>query len=571
MTSTRFKGFFVACLLGVCAYTGAAGTAHAEEIINSFASDITLAEDGTFAVTETIEYTFDAPRHGIFREIPLVHPEAPSSVLKQRLIEINLTSVRVDGEEVSYVDESGDGLFKVRIGDASGTIEGTHTYEIKYTVGGGLWYPENEAPELYFNVTGSGWDVPILSAEATVRSGTSVFRTEHSCYTGAAGMQGSCAITVDTNGAVHFHTIAPLDPGEGLTIAQAVEYGTVATDIRERIRWGLIAIPFVLLCALYGAWRVYRYKTAFKTGAPIIAEYEPYPEVKPMYAGLLMDKQLDPRDVTAGIVYLAREGYIKIRHTEKKVLFFFEVDDYEITLQKPIADLGGAFEETLLVMLFGSTDTAVGTTRTLSDLKHDLSEQKENYERLTALKSALHEDLKTRGFMSGFEFSKIFNRRTLFGFVGVMIVLALISDTAVILLIAAAVILFAVIADGRRTRKGYEALDHLLGFKEFLSVTDTERFAFHNAPQKSPEQFMEYLPYAIAFGVEKEWAEAFKGITIPNPDWYDGSTTARAFVATDFTHSIGAFSTALASSGTSGSTGGGSSGGGSGGGGGGSW
>ena len=83
---------------------------------------------------------------------------------------------------------------------------------------------------------------------------------------------------------------------------------------------------------------------------------------------------------------------------------------------------------------------------------------------------------------------------------------------------------------------------------------------------------MQYLPYAIAFGVEQEWSEAFKSITIPNPEWYDGGSTS-SFSATNLTTSLGAFSTAFASSsGSSGGSGGsGSVGGGSGGGGGGSW
>ena len=84
---------------------------------------------------------------------------------------------------------------------------------------------------------------------------------------------------------------------------------------------------------------------------------------------------------------------------------------------------------------------------------------------------------------------------------------------------------------------------------------------------------MEFLPYAIAFGVEKEWAKAFEGIIIPNPTWYDGgSGGVSTFNAVSLTNSVGGFSTAFAtSSGTSASSGGGSSGGGGGGGGGGSW
>jgi uncharacterized membrane protein len=109
------------------------------------------------------------------------------------------------------------------------------------------------------------------------------------------------------------------------------------------------------------------------------------------------------------------------------------------------------------------------------------------------------------------------------------------------------------------------------GFKLFLSVTEKERYSFFNAPEKSPELFMKFLPYAIAFNVEKEWAEVFKDLTIPSPSWYDGGGV-NTFSAVALSSDISAFSTTFAtSSGVQGSSGGGSSGGGAGGGGGGSW
>lgn len=543
--------------------------AHGQEAINSFRSSIDVSQDGSFTVTERIEYSFGSPRHGIFREIPLTHPEKASSFLKTRVLSIDLKDVRLDGEEVPYELESTKSTFKVKIGDPNTTEEGVHEYALVYVVHGGLWYPKDASPELYFNVTGDEWTVPILSAEATVY-GKGLFRAEHACYSGPKDSQGSCVISSSDDDTVQFRTVAPLKPGEGMTVAQSLEYGKVAYDVEEQFRTSLVLIPLLLLLILVSVWRVYKYKTKFKTDGPIIPEYEPYPGVKPMYAGLLMDRTLDPRDVTACFVYLAQQGYIKIKHTNKKALFLFEVDDYELTLLRPITDLAHSFEETLLLMLFDSADAAVGKTISLNELKKNHSDQKENYALLQSLREVLRVDLKTQGFFVGFEFSKIFNKKFLGGFAVLILVLWMLASATVIYLVIAAVILFVVVADGRRTLKGYQALNHLKGFKLFLSVTEKERYAFHNAPQKSPEQFMEYLPYAIAFGVEKEWAEVFKDVTITNPDWYDGGS-AHSFNAAGISSSLGSFSTALASSGTSASSGGGSSGGGSGGGGGGSW
>jgi uncharacterized membrane protein len=91
-----------------------------------------------------------------------------------------------------------------------------------------------------------------------------------------------------------------------------------------------------------------------------------------------------------------------------------------------------------------------------------------------------------------------------------------------------------------------------------------------------PELFDRYLPYAMAFGVEKNWARAFEGIYTQSPTWYVGSGSG-GFSASRFSSSLSAMSSKAGStlsssprsSSGSGFGGGGSSGGGGGGGGGG--
>jgi uncharacterized membrane protein len=363
-----------------------------------------------------------------------------------------------------------------------------------------------------------------------------------------------------------------LFPYEGLTIAQMLDVSSIEKLVIERINWVLlflVTIPIAIIGLIFFG---YRYKTKFKTGAPIIAQYEPYENVKPMYAGMLLDGVLDPRDITAGMVYLAEQGFIKIRKTEKKVLFVFEVDDYELELLRPFGEVESEFLKDVLSLIFTEGAT-VGSKIALSDLKTDQSKQMQNAVKLQQLRKDLKKDMAAQGF---YQISEQFTKALVvssIAFFASLIFIDVLPGPFVVLLLTATgfVFVYCIIRYERRTRKGYEAQDHLKGFKLFLKVTDAERFKFHNAPQKSPEQFMEYLPYAIAFNVEREWAKAFEGITIPNPSWYDGGSAA-SFSAVNLTSSLGAFSSSfVASSGSSGSSGSGSSGGGGGGGGGGSW
>jgi uncharacterized membrane protein len=132
-------------------------------------------------------------------------------------------------------------------------------------------------------------------------------------------------------------------------------------------------------------------------------------------------------------------------------------------------------------------------------------------------------------------------------------------------------------------------MDRVEGFKMFLTAVDADRLQTIARPDKTPQLFERFLPYAFALGVEHAWAEQFAQVLASaaavgaaggdagySPSWYSGAGLG-SFSASAFTSSSSSsFSSAISSSSaapgsSSGSGGGGSSGGGGGGGGGGGW
>jgi len=71
-----------------------------------------------------------------------------------------------------------------------------------------------------------------------------------------------------------------------------------------------------------------------------------------------------------------------------------------------------------------------------------------------------------------------------------------------------------------RTAQGAEALEHVLGFEDFLAHVESDRF---NRMIKTPEMFEKFLPFAMALGVEKNWSKAFQNIYTQPPEWYRGA------------------------------------------------
>jgi uncharacterized membrane protein YgcG len=153
------------------------------------------------------------------------------------------------------------------------------------------------------------------------------------------------------------------------------------------------------------------------------------------------------------------------------------------------------------------------------------------------------------------------------------------------------------------TIMGRQLLDQIEGFRLYMTTAEEERLKVLHPPEKTPELFERYLPYALALDCENEWNAKFAAVLAAaaaaavagagiatSPGWYSGRNWDPRDMGS-FTHSIGsslATSTSSASvppgtspgsggssssSGdfSSGGSGGGSSGGGGGGGGGSGW
>jgi hypothetical protein len=135
---------------------------------------------------------------------------------------------------------------------------------------------------------------------------------------------------------------------------------------------------------------------------------------------------------------------------------------------------------------------------------------------------------------------------------------------------------------------GRKVMDDIEGFRLYLSVAEADwmnmaQVQKSKAPEMSADLFEEYLPYAVALGVEKPWSDAFESHLrriMPDreaqrayrPRWYRGNWSSRSLgrATSGMVSSLSSSMTAAMPS-SSGSGGGGSSGGGGGGGGGGGW
>ena len=135
------------------------------------------------------------------------------------------------------------------------------------------------------------------------------------------------------------------------------------------------------------------------------------------------------------------------------------------------------------------------------------------------------------------------------------------------------------------TPLGRKVMDEIEGFRHYLSVAEEDRLNLENPPEKTPELFEQFLPYALALGCDQQWSQKFDSVLraagqLPGEEWtpsyYSGSvlglgSSFASSIGSSLSSSLAASSSAPSSSGGFSGGGGGSSGGGGGGGGGGGW
>lgn len=582
----KSKTFFLAILF--FAFFLMAKVAFAEEI-RSFDAEIKINADSAISVSEKISYDFgDQQRHGIYRDIPIRY-KARGGNYNLRIFDITVTDGNGNPYQFSVSDS--DGNKRIKIGDPNLTVSGEKNYVINYVVRRGLnYFPDHD--ELYWNVNGNEWAVPIdkVTARVSFPENVEKEKIQLECFEGVYGSKQKCdesGVDINVlsgNNVAHFVS-GGLQPNEGLTIV----VGFPKDVVRKPSVWQnalfffqdnwVIGLPVAVFLLMFWLWKTKGRDP--KGRETIIPQYDVPDKLSPSQVGALIDEKADNKDVSADIVNLAVKGYLKINRLPAKIKFFGK-DDYRLDKLKEADRFLNDIEKKLLQDLFkrGSESGTSGVLKTvkLSDLTNKFHAD------LADINSKIFKSLVGKGYF----LKNPQTVRLIYVAFAILAGVTLFFSTAALQLgavgaISSIISFFIILIFGLfmpvKTKNGVIAKEHIMGLKMYLEVAEKDRIKFHNAPEKNPQIFEEFLPYAMVLGVEKQWAGQFEDIYKNPPDWYS-DPSGRAFSVAYFASSVGSFSDSAkntmastpssASSGGSGFSGGGS-GGGFGGGGGGSW
>ncbi len=560
-----WRGLALAFFLLLPVATQAQMTSRGGYSFASFHADIVARPDAVLEVKEKLTGEFIEPRHGLFRRIPVQYTKADG---KKFTVPLSVQSVMRNGSTEPYKAYREGADMVIKIGDPSTEIDGPFVYEISYEVKRAVIYGAS-VDEVYWNVTGTDWDVPIPDASATMSfAGIAAKDFAVDCYTGREGSKAQDCVSKKEDGKV---TVTATDY---LTLSARFPKGFVhlPTSFERCAWWWADSWPsFFWLLPLLAFFGLLRYwwmhgKDAKGRGT-IVPEYDTPDGLRPAEAGMVIDTKVYDREVAATLVDFAVRGYMQIIEKEEKTFGLFSKRVYTLQKKKEIGTDMRPYEQTIFSALFAS-----GDKKTMEAVDGNMATA------IAAARNWLYQDLVTRGYFST-------NPRTAgavtlgigiaFGLLGWFLGIAVGSQTgnaAVLISCLLTAVIFICFSPfmKQRTKKGALVLDQVKGFKLFLETAERYRLQW----QEREGIFEKFLPYAIAFGVTEKWAKAFEGMNLPAPTWYVGLYPAMAFRPTEFGQSIGSFATmagAVRAPASSGGGGSGFSGGGFGGGGGGSW
>ncbi|MGB5893349.1 MAG: DUF2207 domain-containing protein, partial [Ignavibacteriaceae bacterium] len=190
------------------------------ERIISFDSKITISEDGSMLVTETIKVHAEGNKikRGIYRDFPTDYKDKYGNNIR---ILFEVKEVLRDGLREPYHTERQSNGIRVYFGSSSYYLNpGDYTYAITYKTDRQIGYFE-EHDELYWNVTGNGWDFDIERAGATIFLPEGIKRNDITpiAFTGNEGStQKNYRAEILNNGVIKFVTTRKLLSREGLTV-----------------------------------------------------------------------------------------------------------------------------------------------------------------------------------------------------------------------------------------------------------------------------------------------------------------------------------------------------------------
>ena len=449
----------------------------------------------------------------------------------------------------------------VDMGDHSNKTDEQHYYRIKYEYA--ITKPA-EKNALYLNAIGFGSEAAMRNITIVLNlpdglTGAKYFAEERGVESdGVAVTPVGNTITLD---------LSYLPAKRGVTFQLDFEGGVLSTKPDLTPYW-IIIVACVILAALIAV----KFLAFNKDGLTPIVNVEAPNNMDPLVMGKLIDNKVDKSDVTSLIYYWANKGYLKINITDENSVDGSGIE--LIRIRKALPEGSPSYQVRMFDKLFKSGDLVK-----LSDLTYKFYSTVESVTKevnaengklysgksmAVAVMFALIGGLVTAltpmiialttisskllllaplimlipavgvfALMQTVRYNrlKLKKKKLLLFYGGIALLEVIVTILYVLLLpsyfvetlpkILLCVVGFAITMLSAciisRTETYTEKLNHIVGFREFISVTEKDKL--EAMLEENPELYYQVLPYAQVLGVSDIWENKFANLTIEPPAW----------------------------------------------------
>ena len=590
---------------------------------DSFDGDYTIGRDGdgqsTLHVVETLVAVFPSydQNRGIIRALVTGYDGHTTHLHVNSVTDQN-------GQKRDFSIGSDGDFTDVTIAVPEGQyVHGTQIYVIDYTQDNVTkFFSDTNDDEFYWDINGTGWAQPFGRVAATVHVDPAIqsaLSGHNACYFGYSGETNPCEL--GSSGGTLSATVNDVGAYQNMTLAIGFAPHTFAAPKFNLLDF--VPLTFLIGAVLLLAGVVLAFLLRFvfwrpRSGDPIVAQYEPPTGISVLLAADLIGKtskgmaasivdlavrkklrivERSPAggDTTFGVQQLDQSDLLQDEHGVMDALFMFGFSSF------------GAFSRLTaggMTLPPGLQIIGMPQQQTADPTPSDVRWLVKRDTLLGSQVRGLQRQVEGEALAMGLTRSRprfALGAVLLLSIVGVALIFAttftgpdngagvaygVVGVNAGIWITLGA----AALVGGMRplTKAGSKVWDQLQGLKLYIQLAEADRLQMlqsvsgaerittsdHTQIVKIYERL---LPYAVLFGLEKQWAGTLaQYYGDATPDWYDGTFTS--FTGAAFATSLASLSSSVSSSSYSGSSGssssggsggGGSSGGGGGGGGGG--
>lgn len=554
-------------------------SAFGQESIKSYHADITIKKSGELAVTETIVVSAQGKkiRNGIYRDFPTVyHPTS----FTNSTVGLTVTGITRNGKKLptNDIESLARGKRIYMRGGGKLAVPADYTFVLDYTVTRELGFFENH-DELYWNILGGDWAFVAHKVSAVVHlpPGVDAHKVQLAGYTGYRGRRGQDFSTQIVNGStIQFNGTRSFAPKQMFTIVVGWPKGFVdVPSLLQQWVWFLkdnLALLLLFLTLLlfigYGVWGCITIKNN-EPPKKVIPLFKPPKDFLPGMVNYFVKRKVTPGTLSADVVNMGVKGVLTIKQKEGWLW------GKNYILEETGTPAGEFYYRHLLKEFFDGKSSITLGKKSQRNIQNAITSLKNDMKELVADQYFDNHDNFTIALAGIALVGGALGALSSFFLIGYVMPLPLIVFGA---LVFALLFLFYFFVSSY-TKEGFVIRDQIEGFKMYLSAAEVERLKYTSTPpERTPELYETFLPYAMALGVEKQWTQQFTPIfkdleKAGRPyrnTWYIGSGHfGSSSFATSFHSALSSSIGASAPGRSSGFGGGGGAGGGGGGGGGG--